>query len=168
MSLSVNKLMSVLAVALTLVAVHADSSLPSVGESPPDFALRSDTGVNRRLSEYRGEVVLLNFWASWCQSCRAELLQLNGIVETIGSDVQVLSVNIDDNRAKAEQDLRALKLSFPVMFDTDQTVSKLYELPTLPVTLIIDQLGRLRFVHQGYKASDEIVYEDELASLLAE
>lgn len=168
MSLSVNKLMSVFAVALTLVAVRADSSLPSVGEFPPDFALPSDTGVNRRLSEYRGEVTLLNFWASWCQSCRAELLQLNGIVETIGSDVQVLSVNIDDNRAKVEQDLRALELSFPVMFDTDQTVSKLYELPTLPVTLIIDQLGQLRFVHQGYKASDEIVYKDELASLLAE
>ena len=168
MSLSVNKWVSIFAVALTLVAVRADSGLPSVGESPPDFALASSTGVNLRLSEYRGEVVLLNFWASSCRSCRAELLQLNSIVATTGSGVRVLSVNIDDNRAKVEQDLRALKLGFPVMFDTEQAVSKLYDLSTLPVTLFIDQLGRLRFVHQGYKAGDEKVYKVELANLLAE
>ena len=168
MSLSVNKWVSIFAVALTHVAVRADSGLPSVGESPPDFALASSTGVNLRLSEYRGEVVLLNFWASSCRSCRAELLQLNSIVATTGSGVRVLSVNIDDNRAKVEQDLRALKLGFPVMFDTEQAVSKLYDLPTLPVTLFIDQLGRLRFVHQGYKAGDEKVYKVELANLLAE
>jgi peroxiredoxin len=142
MSLSVNKWMSMFAVALALVAFRADSGLPSVGEPSPDFALASNTGVNLRLSEYRGEIVLLNFWA--------------------------LSVNVDDNRAKVEQDLRALKLGFPVMFDTDQAASKLYDLPTLPVTLLIDRRGQLRFVHQGYKAGDEKVYKDELANLLAE
>jgi hypothetical protein len=54
------------------------------------------------------------------------------------------------------------------MFDTDQAASKLYDLPTLPVTLLIDRRGQLRFVHQGYKAGDEKVYKDELANLLAE
>ena len=91
------------------------------GNAAPDFVLKSLAGTNRRLSEYLGEVVMLNFWASWCGSCRQEMPQLDRLYATYRSaGFVVLGINVDDDVARALDLARALNVTYPMMLDPGQ------------------------------------------------
>ena len=153
-------------------SVFATSGLASsglMGQPAPDFALKSMTGVNLRLSEYRGDVVMINFWATWCGPCRQEMPLLDELYSRYQRVVfSLLAVNIDDDSSKAMRMATDLGVSFPVLFDTRKEVSKLYEVDAMPVTVLIDREGLVRYVHQGYKPGYELQYLDEISSLLRE
>lgn len=155
-----------------LITVFAATSLASSGlegQVAPDFALKSSTGENLRLSEYRGNVVMINFWATWCGPCRQEmplLDQLYARYERVG--FSLLGVNIDDDSRRAMQMIEDLGISFPVLFDARKEVSKLYEVEAMPVTVLVDREGYVRYVHHGYKPGYEDKYLDQIRSLLRE
>ena len=155
-----------------LVTVFAATSLASSdleGQKAPDFALKSSTGENLRLSEYRGEVVMINFWATWCGPCRQEMPLLDELYtryERVG--FSLLGVNIDDDSRRAMQMVEDLGVSFPVLFDARKEVSKLYEVEAMPVTVLVDREGNVRYVHHGYKPGYEDKYLDQVRSLLRE
>jgi len=138
-----------------LITVFAATSLASSGlegQVAPDFALKSSTGENLRLSEYRGNVVMINFWATWCGPCRQEMPLLDELYtryERVG--FSLLGVNIDDDSRRAMQMIEDLGVSFPVLFDARKEVSELYEVEAMPVTVLIDREGNVRYVHHGYK-----------------
>jgi DsbE subfamily thiol:disulfide oxidoreductase len=156
---------AVLAIASTGVA----AALPPVGKPAPDFAAKSDSGRNVRLSELRGQVVLINFWASWCSPCRQELPLLSKIYSQYrGAGFALLAVNVDDNRKDAESMLKRLGLKFPTLFDGNKKVAKLYGVDTMPATLVIDRDGRVRYVHRGYYDGYERKYEQQVRELLKE
>src|SRR6266852_5534816 len=103
---------------LTVVGVGTATALPAVGLVAPDFALKSDRGRNVRLSELRGQVVLVNFWASWCSPCRQELPLLNKIFTRYrAAGFTLLAISVDDDRKNAEAMLKRLELQFPTLFD---------------------------------------------------
>ena len=153
-------------------SVFAATSLASsglTGQAAPDFALKSSTGTNLRLSEYRGDVVMVNFWATWCGPCRQEMPLLDELFsryERVG--FSLLGVNIDDDSRKAMNMVSELGVSFPVLFDAHKEVSKLYEVDAMPVTVLIDREGTVRYVHHGYKPGYEDKYLDQIRSLLRE
>jgi DsbE subfamily thiol:disulfide oxidoreductase len=153
-------------------SVFAASSLASsglTGRPAPDFALKSSSGDNLRLSEHRGDVVMVNFWATWCGPCRQEMPLLDELYsryQRVG--FSLLGVNIDDNSSKAMNMISELGVSFPVLFDNRKEVSKLYNVDAMPVTVIIDREGTVRYVHQGYKPGYEEMYLDQIRSLLRE
>jgi len=153
-------------------SVFAATSLASsglTGQAAPDFALKSSTGTNLRLSEYRGDVVMVNFWATWCGPCRQEMPLLDELFsryERVG--FSLLGVNIDDDSRKAMNMVSELGVSFPVLFDVRKEVSKLYEVDAMPVTVLIDREGTVRYVHHGYKPGYEDKYLDQIRSLLRE
>ena len=155
-----------------LVTVFAATSLASSGlegQLAPDFALKSSTGENLRLSEYRGDVVMINFWATWCGPCRQEMPLLDELYtryERVGFNL--LGVNIDDDSRRAMQMVEDLGVSFPVLFDARKEVSKLYEVEAMPVTVLVDREGNVRHVHHGYKPGYEDKYLDQIRSLLRE
>lgn len=155
-----------------LVTVFAATSLASSGlegQVAPDFALKSSTGENLRLSEYRGDVVMINFWATWCGPCRQEMPLLDELYtryERVG--FSLLGVNIDDDSRRAMQMIEDLGVSFPVLFDARKEVSKLYEVEAMPVTVLVDREGNVRHVHHGYKPGYEDKYLDQVRSLLRE
>jgi peroxiredoxin len=155
-----------------LVTVFAATSLASSGlegQTAPDFALKSSTGENLRLSEYRGDVVMINFWATWCGPCRQEMPLLDELYsryERVGFNL--LGVNIDDDSRRAMQMIEELGVSFPVLFDARKEVSKLYEVEAMPVTVLVDREGNVRYVHHGYKPGYEEKYLDQVRSLLRE
>jgi len=155
-----------------LVTVFAATSLASSGmegQVAPDFALKSSTGENLRLSEYRGNVVMINFWATWCGPCRQEMPLLDELYtryERVG--FSLLGVNIDDDSRRAMQMIDDLGVSFPVLFDARKEVSKLYEVEAMPVTILVDREGNVRYVHHGYKPGYENKYLDQVRSLLRE
>ena len=155
-----------------LLSVFAASSLASsglAGQSAPDFVLKSTTGENLRLSEYRGDVVMINFWATWCGPCRDEMPLLDELYsryQRVG--FSLLGVNIDDDTRRAMAMVEELGVSFPVLFDEKKEVSKLYEVEAMPVTVLVDREGTVRYVHDGYKPGYEQYYLNEIRSLLRE
>jgi len=147
-------------------AVRADLA----GATAPDFVLKSLAGENLRLSEYLGEVVMVNFWASWCGSCRQEMPQLDRLYATYRSaGFVVLGVNVDDDITRALDVANALKVSYPMMLDPKKSVAPRYQLGELPMSVLIDRSGVVRFVHSDYQAGKkEQPYVAELRRLLNE
>ncbi len=154
---------------ITAFAATALASSDLEGKAAPDFALKSSTGENLRLSEFRGDVVMINFWATWCGPCRQEMPLLDELYaryERVGFNL--LGVNIDDDSRRAMQMIEELGVDFPVLFDARKEVSKLYKVDAMPVTVLVDREGKVRHVHHGYKPGYEEKYLDQIRSLLRE
>lgn len=135
------------------------------GQPAPDFALKDTRGENLRLSEYRGEVVLLSFWADWCGRCLPQLDQLAALQRRHGDrGLKVLAVNIDPADGAARD--AAARLGIPVLRDQDQAVARDYDLDELPVALLLDQTGHVRQVHGNWRDGDAATLETALAALL--
>ena len=135
----------------------------------PDFTLRSNSGKNIKLSEYRGQVVLLNFWASWCGPCRQEMPLLNGIQKRYSKlGFTVLGVNVEEDSDQARAMLREIPVDFPILFDTTNKASKLYNVSAMPSTIMIDRDGNMRYLHKGYKPGDEAKYKKWIKKLVRE
>jgi peroxiredoxin len=160
------------AIACGILALWAGAAVPLAdlaGREAPDFALKSAAGENLRLSEYRGDVVMLNFWATWCGPCRQEMPLLDEMFQRYRKvGFTLLGINIDEDTRRAREMAETLGVSFPVLFDLDKSVSRLYAIDAMPVTLLIDRQGVVRHVHYGYKPGYEQAYVDEIRSLLRE
>ena len=135
----------------------------------PDFTLRSMDGPNLRLAEQRGRVVMVNFWATWCGPCRQEMPHLNKLYDKYrDSGFVLLGVNIDDNVRTATDLAAKLGLRFPVLLDTDKTVTRLYDMGSMPATVLIDREGKVRHLHRGYRDGYELTYDSQVRALLKE
>ncbi len=135
----------------------------------PDFALKSTNGKNLRLSEYRGDVVMINFWASWCGPCRQEMPLLEELFqeyEPLG--FTILGVNVEENSADAKKLLKKIPVSFPILFDNTSTVSRLYDVVAMPSTVLVDRDGNMRYLHQGYKPGYIEKYQQQVRELIRE
>ena len=160
---------TLLGLVFCILAATSLASSGLTGQSAPDFALKSSSGENLRLSEFRGDVVMVNFWATWCGPCRQEMPLLDELYSRYGRvGFSLLGVNIDDNSSKAMDMVSELGVSFPVLFDSRKEVSKLYEVGAMPVTVLIDREGTVRYVHLGYKPGYEEKDLDQIRSLLRE
>ena len=165
--MKIRKLLASLALSVLAASSLAASGL--AGQPAPDFALKSSTGENLRLSEFRGDVVMINFWATWCGPCRQEMPLLDELYlryKRVGFNL--LGVNIDDDSSRAMKMISELGVSFPVLFDARKEVSKLYDVDAMPVTVLVDREGNVRYVHEGYKPGYENTYLDQVRSLLRE
>jgi peroxiredoxin len=160
---------SIIGVLLSVFAATSIASSGLEGQAAPDFALKSSSGENLRLSEYRGDVVMINFWATWCGPCRQEMPLLDELYaryQRVGFNL--LGVNIDDDSRRAMQMVEELGINFPVLFDARKEVSELYEVEAMPVTVLVDREGTVRYIHHGYKPGYEDTYLDQIRSLLRE
>jgi len=112
---------------------------------------------------------MLNFWASWCGPCRQEMPLLDNIYKKYNKmGFTLIGVNVEPDRKSAEAWLKQTPVSFPVLFDTESKVSRLYNVSGMPSTVFIDRKGNLRDLHQGYKPGDENGYLDQIRSLIRE
>src|SRR5690349_13018523 len=140
-----------------------------VGQPAPDFALRSLQQQTLRLSEFRGEVVLINFWASWCGSCRQAMPAFNAMYEKYNRvGLVMLSINMDDELHRAEEMSASLKIPFPVLFDERKEVGKLYSLDQMPLTVLVDRAGTVQQVFVSYHLGDERKFLTQVRELLNE
>lgn len=168
MTKSFLKLLLLAASALSIPATFATPL--SIGSPPPDFALRSLDDTNLRLSEYRSEVVVLYFWAPWCGKCRDPLESLNSLLaDHYEEGLQILAVSVDDQTDHVTEYLSGLNISFPVLADDQRnSVSRMYELGKLPLTLLIDREGNLRYVHEGLRRETNQQIREQLQLLVDE
>lgn len=138
------------AAVLTFTALAADAPIA------PDFALRSMAGTNHRLSDHRGEVVALVFWASWCGDCRQELERFDRLRKTYAAaGLVVFGVNLDKEQAQARALVDATGIGFPVLTDAARNVSKAYRVHELPLIVLVDRHGVVRARHDALDAREE-------------
>lgn len=161
-----------IAAALLAAASIASASLAAdaTGQRAPGFSLPLRGGTAPLgLDKLHGQVVMVNFWASWCGPCRAEFPLLDQMYKKYkGLGFTMLGVNVEPETKDAEGFIAKTPVTFPIVFDKDSTVSKLYHVEGMPSTVLIDRNGILRWVHRGYKAGDENEYLDHLRALLRE
>ncbi len=139
------------------------------GQQAPEIELKDLSGKSVKLSSFRGKVVLVDFWASWCGPCRESLPVLERLAKTYqDKGLVVLGVNIDDSADAAQAFLKKnnLNVSFPVVNDKDKKVAARYAPPTMPSSYIVDRQGRVHRVHAGFRAADAAKLEAELKTLL--
>lgn len=154
---------------LTLASPASWSASALVGQPAPDFALRSLGDENLRLSEHLGEVVVVNFWATWCGPCRQEMPLLDALYNKYRlAGLTLLSVNLDDSVERAAEMAQTLKVTYPVLIDDRKEVSRSYDVGTMPLTVIIDREGVVRYVSEGFKPGYEKRYAEKLRELLNE
>jgi peroxiredoxin len=158
-----------LTAAVIMTTIAAFSSLTNAADVAPDFTLKSNHGDNLRLSEHRGDVILLNFWASWCGPCRQEMPLLNSLNERYSKlGFNVIGVNVDKDSALADKILKDIPVGFPVLYDNLSMVSSTYAVKSMPTTVIIDRDGNMRYIHNGYKPGLEQTYEQQIKELIKE
>jgi len=117
---------------------------PAAGAVAPDFVLKDLAGRNQRLSELRGETVVLTFWASYCGPCRDALRSAGAAVAGSGGSAVALGVSLDRDAERAASVAASLGLAFPSLLDAGQSVGRLYDVQHLPLTLLIDREGTVR------------------------
>ncbi len=155
------------ALLMLLAAVTVSAKVADSGA--PDFTLKSNAGDNLRLSEHRGQVVMINFWASWCGPCRQEMPLLDNLYKRYGkAGFTILGVNVENDPEAARKLLRDIPVSFPILFDDNSTVSRLYDVDAMPTTVMVDRDGNLRYLHRGYKPGYEDHYKEQIRELIRE
>jgi thiol-disulfide isomerase/thioredoxin len=153
-----------LAAAPPLPAASVTAGAPAAA-----FQLPAAVGDPVSLADLKGQVVLINFWASWCGPCRQEMPILDQLYKKYkAAGFTLLGVNVEPKSGDALAFLKGTPVSFPILFDTQSKVSTLYEVSGMPSTVIVDRKGNVRYVHHGYKAGDEGEYLDQIRSLMRE
>jgi peroxiredoxin len=148
---------------------HAAERHELLGLPVPDLVARDMRGENVRISEFRGQVVVVSFWSGSCNPCRAQLAALDRIAKTYGSaGLVVVGINLDDNPVRAEKFARAQDVGFPLLVSTAKSTGREFGVDRLPMVLFLDRAGLLRVAHREFKARDEAQYVRELRKLLDE
>jgi thiol-disulfide isomerase/thioredoxin len=162
-----NRIAALIATAL-IVAVPASGASDARGPAP-QFSLGARGGSTVSLAQYKGQVVMLNFWASWCGPCRQEMPLLENIYKKYNKmGFTLIGVNVEPDSHAADEWLKQTPVSFPVLYDKNSEVSKLYDVSGMPSTVIIDRKGNMRVLHRGYKPGDENEYLDSIRTLIRE
>jgi peroxiredoxin len=149
-------------------------ALPALAQDPtgspaPQFTLGAKSGQNVSLAQYKGQVVMLNFWASWCGPCRQEMPLLESIYKKYNRlGFTLIGVNVEPDSNAANEWLKQTPVSFPILYDKESRVSKMYDVAGMPSTVIIDRAGKVRMLHRGYKPGDENEYLDSIRTLVRE
>ena len=123
---------------------------PWNGDATPPLALEDLAGKRHNLADYRGSVVLVNFWATWCEPCRAEMPSMDRLRRSLeGRRFEVLAVNLAEPLSRIQKYLDTLPLGFPVLRDRDSAVAKAWKARLLPASYLIGRDGRIRYVAYG-------------------
>jgi thiol-disulfide isomerase/thioredoxin len=156
--------LAALLLAVAWPAIATDGAVPA-----PQFSLESRAGGQLSLADLKGQVVMINFWASWCGPCRQEFPALDQIYAKYKPmGFTLVGINVESEKADAEKFLGATPVSFPILFDPDNTVSGKYGVSAMPTTVLVDRQGRVRWQHRAYKPGDEAKYIEQIRAALRE
>ena len=142
--------LGVLLCAFLVAAAGAQDLRPWAGGATPPLTLRDLEGRPHRLEDYRGKVILVNFWATWCEPCREEMPSIRKLRQSLaGEPFMVLAVNLAEPESRIKHYLEKVPLDFPVLLDRDTAVAKAWGARILPATFIVGPDGLIHFSHTG-------------------
>lgn len=161
------RLTSLFAAAASVLVLVASASALSSGARAPEIGLTDTNGNRITMASLRGNVVLVDFWASWCEPCAEEMPVLERLYTTYrGQGFRVVAVSQDRTASNMQGFLRQHRVSFPVVHDASHAVAGRYEPPRMPSSYIVDRNGIVRHVHEGYRSGDARTMEREIRALL--
>lgn len=138
--------------------------LQALALTAPNFSFQ-DT----QLSDLKGKVVYLDFWASWCKPCRKSFPWMNDMHQKYSKDgLVILAVNLDKEHKLAQQFLSQIPAQFLVTYDPEGNIAKNYKIPGMPTSYLINRAGELKIAHQGFHLDKKTSYEAEILKLLNE
>jgi peroxiredoxin len=142
--------------ALLLLLSAGAAGATEIGKPAPAFSARALAGdKNHSLAQYRGKVVFLDFWASWCGPCTTSLPMLEELRREFPADAfQILAVNVDKDPGKARAFLARFPIGYPSVSDPEGKLPETYGLSTMPSSYLIDRQGVVRYVHEGFRPKD--------------
>jgi cytochrome c biogenesis protein CcmG, thiol:disulfide interchange protein DsbE len=125
--------------------------------------------VSLNLSSYKGKVVYLDFWASWCGPCKQSFPYMKGLVQKYGPNgFVVVTVNLDRSRPQAEAFMHKIGVTLPVTYDSGGVIAKQYKVSDMPTSILIDRQGRVRFTHKGFHSNEQSTYQVHINLLINE
>lgn len=155
---------------LSSLAVPAKDG-PKIGEVAPSFQGVTIHGEKIELADFKGKVVLIDFWASWCGPCREEMPYLAELHHRYqNSGFEIIAVNIDEKPENAKKFINELSqnIRFPIIKDPRQEIPPQFQFKGMPSTILLDKNGVIRFWHTGFKESNKPEYVTEINALLKE
>lgn len=154
--------------AALLLLPSAAQAAAQRGSAAPAIEVPKLGGGILRLADLRGKVVLVDFWASWCEPCQRELPALAQLQREFGPrGVQVITINIDQQEKNAATQAQRLGVTLPVGLDPKGDLAATYDLPKMPTSYVLDREGVVRFIHEGFDGAKDIArLRAELNSLL--
>jgi len=145
-----HRFLVLLAALLVVSGVEAAELRAWTGGATPPLALQDLSGKAHDLADYRGKVVLVNFWATWCEPCRAEMPSIDRLRRSLdGRPFEVLAVNLAEPLSRIEKFVEVMPLGFPVLRDRDSAVSKAWKAKMLPASYLVGRDGRIRYIAYG-------------------
>jgi len=148
-------------------AVSAQELKPWNGGTTPVLELADPGGQRHRLSDYRGKVVLVNFWTTWCEPCRDEMPSMQRLKSRFaGKPFVVLAVNVGESEARIAEFLQKLPLEFTILRDHSSAAMRVWRVRGLPASFVIGMDGRIRYAHTGEMNWDDEKLINTLAGLL--
>ena len=152
---------------VTGLAFSSATFAVDAGKAAPDFQLPNLKKDGVKLSSYKGKVVYLDFWASWCGPCKKTFPWLNELQKKYGKDgFEVVGVNVDAAKADADSFLATTPAEFTVLLDPEGKVANAYELQGMPSSYLIDRGGKVNLVHRGFKDGEAAELEGKIKALL--
>ena len=156
-------------VAMSLLVTASETGLAAIGVAAPNVELRGPRGQRMRLADFRGKIVLLDLWASWCPECHVMFPTLDKLSRDFrGQGVEVITVNVDEKRKDADAFLKAQPHQLRVMFDPQARVAEAFDTLGIPASYLIDARGMIRFTHEGWDETLDATYRREILALLTE
>ncbi|MCG2769448.1 MAG: TlpA family protein disulfide reductase [Anaerolineae bacterium] len=150
---------------VTVPTKPAASDIPKVGAIAPDFTLPDLNGDEVQLSDYRGKVLLLNFWATWCPPCQQEIPMFIEVYEELkGDDFVILAVSMGEGKDKVSSFVSQKGMSFPVLLDSSRDVARRYLVRAIPTSVMIDRDGVVQRIIVGMMHESQL--RAELKDLL--
>ena len=158
-----------LVVAALLLVAASPGSLAAADDRAPNVELRGSRGQRQRLADFRGKIVLLKIWASWCPDCQVMFPALDRLSRDFKSrGVEVIAVNVDEQRKDADAFLKTQQHQLRVMFDPRARVADAFGAHGVPASYLIDARGMIRYAHEGWDETADGVYRREIMTLLDE
>ena len=157
---------SLMAVALYGFTGGGNAIAANPTNQAPDFRLEGQQ-KQIELSKYHGQIVYIDFWASWCQPCRKSFTWMNKMQSLYGSEgFKVIAINLDESRAKADKFLQQIPANFDVAFDPQGNTAEAYKIKAMPSSYLIDKNGKVVHANLGFRGNDEDELETKIRNLL--
>ena len=159
---------SIFKISLTIFALYGifGSNNVIADNMAPDFKLDGQQ-KSIELSKYRGQIVYVDFWASWCQPCRKSFAWMNKMQNLYGNEgFKVIAINLDESRAKANKFLQQIPANFDVAFDPQGNTAEAYHVKAMPSSYLIDKNGKLVHANLGFRGNDEDTLEVKIRNLI--
>lgn len=146
-------------------SVFGGSGKPEVGSRAPSFDLLGLDGLTHTLDEYKGKLVVLNFWGTWCAPCVKEMPALQAQWEKWqNEDVVVIGINVGEDQMTIENFVKQVDIDFPILMDTGRDAVRSYGISPLPTTIFINSKGKIDNIHIGQLDLDSL--DDQIRKLV--